>query len=148
MYNMRRIIAFLAGIAAFAGTLSADNDRAVTVDRLPEKARAFINEHFSAEKIAYVKQERDFLELKYEVMTVDGVMMDFDRSGRWTEIECRYGELAPGLIPAPIREYVSSRWPDVRYRKISHERNGYEVKLSSGLELTFDRWLNLIGIDD
>ena len=34
------------------------------------------------------------------------------------------------------------------YRKISRDRNEYEVKLASGLELTFDRYFNLMGIDD
>lgn len=146
--NMKRLIVLLAGIVSFAGVVSADNDRAVTMDRLPEKAREFIQEHFASEKIAYVKQERDFLELKYEVMTVGGVMIDFDRSGNWTELECRYDMLCVSLIPAPVKEYVSSRWPDVSYRKISRSRNEYEVKLSSGLELTFDRNFNLIEIDD
>ena len=65
--NMKRLIVLLAGIVAFAGVVSADNDRAVTMDRLPEKAREFIQEHFASEKIAYVKQERDFLELKMQV---------------------------------------------------------------------------------
>ena len=146
--NMKRLIVLLAGIVAFAGVVSADNDRAVTVDRLPEKAREFLNGHFAAEKIAYVKQERDFLELKYEVMTVGGVMIDFDRRGLWTEIECRYDMLDPDVVPAPVREYVSSRWPEASYRKISRDRNEYEVKLSTGLELTFDRNFNLMEIDD
>ena len=48
----------LATIMAFTCVAFADNDRAVSFDRLPEKARDFITANFPGEKLAYAKQER------------------------------------------------------------------------------------------
>ena len=129
----------IAGLVALSGTACADNDRAITVDRLPEQAQEFIAGHFAGEKIAYVKQERDFFEVN---------LVEFDRRGRWTEMECRYDVLDAGLVPEQIRMQVAENWPGNQFRKISRDRKEYEVKLTSGLELTFDRFFNLMDIDD
>ena len=138
----------LASILAFSFTVFADNDRAVSFDRLPEKARDFITANFPGEKLAYAKQERDFLEVHYEVVMVNGTKMEFDRRGEWTSIECRYGTISKNLIPEPIRNYVEDAYKGAEYREISRDRREYEVKITYGLELTFDRYFNLMGIDD
>ena len=138
----------LASILAFSFTVFADNDRAVSFDRLPEKARDFITANFPGEKLAYAKQERDFLEVNYEVVMVNGIKMEFDRRGEWTSIECRYGTISKNLIPEPIRNYVEDAYKGAEYREISRDRREYEVKITYGLELTFDRYFNLMGIDD
>ena len=67
----------LATIMAFTCVAFADNDRAVSFDRLPEKARDFISVNFPGEKLAYAKQERDFLEVNYEVVMVSGPSICF-----------------------------------------------------------------------
>ena len=138
----------LATIMAFTCVAFADNDRAVSFDRLPEKARDFISVNFPGEKLAYAKQERDFLEVHYEVVLVSGVKLEFDRRGEWTGMECRYSTLDKNIIPEPIRAAVEKLYPGTEYRKISRDRREYEVKLTYGLELTFDRDFNLMGIDD
>lgn len=145
---MKKIIAILAGIMAFAGVLSADNDRAVSLDRLPENAKVFIMQNFPSAKLAYAKQERDFLEVHYEVVLVSGEKTEFDRRGRWTSIECRYATLDKNLVPERIRAQVEQMYPGAEYRKISRDRREYEVKLTYGIELTFDKNFNLMGIDD
>lgn len=145
---MKRIMTVLACIMAFTFAASADNDRAVTFDRLPAKAKEFITAGFPGEKLAYAKQERDFLEVHYEVVMVNGTKMEFDRRGDWTSIECKYSTIDSRLVPEPIRNYVENTYKGAEYRKISRDRREYEVKLTYGLELTFDRNFNLMGIDD
>ena len=145
---MKRFMTVLAVIMSFAAAACADNDKAISFDRLPEKAQQFIREYFPSEKIAYVKMEREFAELSYEVMFVQGAMVEFDRRGRWTDIECRYRTLDSRILPPAIASYIASDWAGQACRKISRDRNQFEVKLVSGIELTFDRNYNLMGIDD
>ena len=145
---MKKLMTIIAGLVALSGTACSDNDRAITVVRLPEQAQEFIAGHFAGEKIAYVKQEMDFFVVKYGVMFVRGALVEFDRRGRWTEMECRYDVLDAGLVPEQIRMQVADNWPGNQFRKISRDRKEYEVKLTSGLELTFDRFFNLMDIDD
>lgn len=145
---MKKIIAILIGIMTFAGIASADNDRAVTLDRLPANARNFIMQYFPSAKLAYAKQERDLFEVSYEVVFVSGEKVEFDGRGRWTSIECRYATLDKRFIPEQIRQAVENMYQGAEYRKISRDKREYEVKLTYGMELTFDRYFNLMGIDD
>lgn len=51
-------------------------------------------------------------------------------------------------VPAQIAQYVSGHYPDASIVQIDRDKHDYEVKLSNGLELTFDLKFNLIDIDD
>ena len=58
-------------------------------------------------------------------------------------------------LPKPRRDvykrqaqYVSGHYPDASIVQIDRDKHDYEVKLSNGLELTFDLKFNLIDIDD
>lgn len=145
---MKRIATIIAGIIAFAGIASADNDRIITYDQLPAKAREFISQNFANEKVSYTKQERDFMEVTYEVVFVKGTKIEFGSKGDWKEIDCKYSTLDRNLVPVKIREYVESNYPDTEFVKIERSRRDYEVKLTNRLELTFDLNFNLIDIDD
>ncbi len=145
---MKKTIITILALAAIALGASADNDRAVSYDRLPEKAKDFISVNFPDGRLAYSKEERDFMEVHYEVVLVAGVMIVFDRNGDWTDIECRYSYLDMKFIPEPVRTKVNDLYPGVSYKKISRERGRFEVKLSNGHELVFDRKFALVRIDD
>ena len=142
------IIAVSAGMMLLAASGCADSDKAISVDRLPDAAREFISSGFPEESIAYVKMERDFPVLSYEVMFTGGIMAEFDRRGRWIELGCPYDSVPADLVPRPIMDKMARDWPGRRCRKIKRDRSGYEVKLDSGIELEFDRNFNLMGIDD
>ncbi len=146
--TMKKFITLLVALLAAAAAVYADNDRAVSFDRLPDRAQAFLSENFPSSKLAYAKQERDFLEVHYEVVMVSGEKIEFDRRGEWTSIECRYARLDRNLVPEPIRAKVEEMYQGAEYREISRDRREYEVKISYGVELTFDRHFNLMGIDD
>lgn len=61
---------------------------------------------------------------------------------------CRYSSVPAAVIPAQIAQYVSGHYPDASIVQIDRDKHDYEVKLSNGLELTFDLKFNLIDIDD
>lgn len=145
---MKRFLLTMVLAVMAASSIYADNDRAISFDRLPSAAKEFIMDSFPGSRVAYVKKETDFPEVKYEVMFVDGVTVEFDRRGRWTDIECRYGNLDPALVPEEVKTSAFSLRPGEMFRRISRDRKGYGLKLRSGLELKYDRWMNLVGMDD
>ena len=146
---MKRILFLLATVFSFGVfNASADNDKIIAKEALPAAAQAFINTHFAGLKISYAKLERDFLEQSYEVVFTDGIKLEFDRKGAWTDVDCRYGEVPAVVVPQAIRDYVKSNFPDAKILKIERGVRDYEVKLSNRLELTFDKRLNIIDIDD
>ena len=69
---MKRIFAIIAGALAFTGIMNADNDRVITFDQLPEKAKTFITTNFADQKVSYAKEETDIFEVTYEVVFSHG----------------------------------------------------------------------------
>lgn len=145
---MKKIIFVLASIMMTAGIASADNDRIIAFDQLPAKAREFVKQYFPSEKVSYVKEESDFMELSYEVVFAQGTKVEFSGQGEWKEVDCRYSTLNEKLVPAQIRDYVSKNFPNTKFVKIEKGYRGYEVKLTNRLELTFDAEYHLVDIDD
>lgn len=145
---MKKIIFVLASIMMTAGIASADNDRIIAFDQLPAKAREFVKQYFPSEKVSYVKEESDFMELSYEVVFAQGTKVEFSGQGEWKEVDCRYSTLNEDLVPEQIRSYVRQNFPDTKLVKIEKGYRDYEVKLTNRLELTFDLNFNLVDIDD
>ena len=137
-------ILMVLGIA----TACADNDKPITVDQLPEKAQQFLRQHFPNEKVSLAKSERDFLELTYEVIFTNGMKVEFTKDGQWKDVDCRYASVPKAIVPAQIAQKVQELYPETTIRQIDRDSRDYEVKLSNGLELTFDLKFNLIDIDD
>ena len=52
------------------------------------------------------------------------------------------------LVPAEISSYVSQNYPGQRILQIDRTRTRYEVDLSNGLELKFNKRFKLVGIDN
>lgn len=129
-------------------TAKADNDRPINVNQLPQKAQQFIKQHFPKEKVAYAKQERDFMEITYEVVFTNSSKVEFTKDGEWKEVDCKYSTVPVAIIPAQIKNYISQNYPDTSAVKIERDKREYEVKLTNRLELTFDTNFNLIDIDD
>ena len=145
---MKKILFVFAAMMMFAGIASADNDRIVPYENLPAKAQEFVKKYFPSEKVSYVKEEADFMELSYEVVFAQGTKVEFTGQGEWKEVDCRYSTLNEELVPEQIKAYVKQNFPDTKFVKIEKGYRDYEVKLTNRLELTFDMNFNLVDIDD
>lgn len=146
---MKRILFVLATVFSFGVfNASADNDKIIAKENLPADAQTFINTYFAGLKISYAKLERDFFEHSYEVVFTDGIKLEFDRKGAWTDVDCRYSEVPSAIVPQAIKGYVKNNYPDAKILKIERSSRDYDVKLSNRLELTFDKKFNIIDIDD
>ena len=146
---MKKII--FAALALFTigiATASADKNRIIAKENLPQKSQQFINSHFSSIKVSYVKEEYDFFEKSFEVVFADGSKVEFARNGEWKEVDCRYTAVPAPIIPQAIVKYIKNNYPDVKVLQIEKKRSDYEVKISNRLELTFDSKYNIIDIDD
>lgn len=138
----------VALLFVFALTGRADNDRPITVDQLPQKAQQFINQYFPKAKVAYAKEEREFLDTRYEVVFANSVKIEFLKDGEWKEVDCKYSAVPAAIVPSAIAKYVEGNYENVQIVKIDRSKREYEMDLSNKLELTFDSKFNLIDIDD
>ena len=65
-------------------------------NQLPEAAQQFINTYFPDQKVSFAKEERDFMEVSYEVMFTNSIKIEFAGNGEWKEVKCKYSTLPEG----------------------------------------------------
>lgn len=142
---------FLTAALLFAGitVTLAGNDRPITVDKLPAAAQNFLKSYFSDLTVAYAVEDLQFAGSEYEVTYTDRTEVEFDTKGEWTSVDRKYTAVPAAIVPKQITDYVAkSNFPNQEIRKI--ERNAYtwEIELTNGLEIKFDRNFRVIDIDD
>lgn len=144
---MKKLVFLLVCVFTVSTVAKADNEKPIQVGQLPTKAQTFITTYFKGKKVALAKQDSDLFSKSYDVIFTNGEKVEFDKSGDWTEVKC-LPAVPSQLIPAAIRTYVKTNYPDASITQIERKRNEYEVKLSNRWELTFDSQMNVIDIDD
>lgn len=140
------IVALIATITVSVSAI-ADNDKPINVTQLPAVAQQVIKSHFGGKKVALAKQESGIIDKKYDVVFTDGSKIEFDRKGQWTEIDCRKSAVPTKLVPAAITKQVKANYAGQTIVRIEKDRNEYEVKLSNGIEITFNGKFQVIDID-
>ena len=94
------------------------------------------------------KVETDFLDKNYDVVFTNGNKVEFDKKGNWTNVDCEHTQVPVAILPEAIRQYVAKNYPDAKVLKIEvTDRKGYDVELSNGFELEFDKRMNVIDVD-
>lgn len=146
--TIKRLVLSLVCILTVSATALADNDRPVNVNQLPQTAQQVIKKQFAGSKIALAKQETDMFGKSFDVIFTNGNKIEFDRNGNWTDIDCKHSAVPSALIPSQIRNYVNKSYNGQKVIQIERDRKTYEVKLSGGIELTFNKQFRLIDIDN
>ena len=141
---------FLLFVCLFSLSLAswAGHDKPIQVSELPKKAQEFLQSHFSGQSVALAKVDKDLMHHSYEVMFDNGDEVEFDKKGKWISIDCKQSQVPAALVPKRIQEYVDKHYPKAKIRKIevTHHK-GYEVELSNGFELKFDKKMDIKDID-
>ena len=107
---------------------------------LPQAARDVIHNNFKA-RISVVKIDKDFGRIsEYEVVLTDGSEIQFDSKGNWKDIEASRGNAVPkAFVPSAIQSYVDRKQKGTKIVGIERKRSGYEIELSNGIDMKFDK---------
>lgn len=137
--------------AALALSLSACSQEKVShlADNLPVKARELISSNFT-NAISLVEEDKEFGKTQeYEVTLTDGSEIKFTSSGDWKSIDTPNNRPVPsGLVPTAIAKYVATKHAGAYIVGIEKEKKGYDVELSNGVEITFDKNGNFLKYDN
>ncbi len=126
---------------------NADNDKPISVNALPAKAQTLLNNHFNGQKVMLATIESGVVSRNYDVVLQNGTKLEFDKKGNLTEINCKQGIVPALLIPQTIKNYLKDNYAGQSVKKIEMNKNEYEVELTNGLDLTFNKHFQLIDID-
>ena len=126
---------------------NAGNDKPISVNALPAKAQTLLNNHFNGQKVMLATIESGVVSRSYDVVLQNGTKLEFDKKGNFTEIDCKQGIVPALLIPQAIKNYLKDNYAGQSVKKIEMNKNEYEVELTNGLDLTFNKHFQLIDID-
>ena len=126
---------------------NAGNDKPISVNALPAKAQTLLNNHFNGQKVMLATIESGVVSRSYDVVLQNGTKLEFDKKGNLTEINCKQGIVPVELIPQAITNYLKDNYAGQSVKKIEMNKNEYEVELTNGLDLTFNKHFQLIDID-
>lgn len=126
---------------------NAGNDKPINVKELPAKAQTLLTKHFKGQKVMLATIESGVVSRSYDVVLRNGTKLEFDKKGNLTEIDCKQGIVPSQLIPQPIKTYLKENYRGETVRKIEWNKKEYEVELTNGIDLTFNKHFQLIDID-
>ena len=116
---------------------------------LPEQAKNILKTHFPKIHINHIKVDKHtFGGDDYDVVLNDGTELDFDNKGNLKEIDCGASAVPATLILKPIRDYVANNFSGQKIVTLDINSNYYDIELSNGVDLVFDRAGNFKKIDD
>ena len=142
----RNISLALVALFTVSTTAMADDDRPIDFSQLPKTAQATVKKHFASSEILYSTQDGIVIKT-YDVMFANGDKIEFDSKGNWKDVEKMSG-VPTAFVPVQIQNFVKKSYPGTKITKIDRDARDYEIELSNGLDLKFNKSGRLIEIDD
>lgn len=145
---MKKIAFLFVSLFVMNLVVWAGNDKPIQVTELPKAAQQFIKNHFANQQVAMAKMETEFMDKSYDVIFTNGDKVEFDKKGKWTNVDCKNSQVPQAVIPTAIQQYVGKNYPNAKVLKIEvTDRKGYDVDLNNGFEFEFDKRFNVIEMD-
>ena len=144
---MRILMIAICCMMSFNIVANAGNDKPINVNELPAKAQTLLIKHFNGQKVMLATIESGVVSRSYDVVLRNGTKLEFDKKGNLTEIDCKQSIVPSQLIPQPIKNYLKENYRGEAVRKIEWNKKEYEVELTNGIDLTFNKHFQLIDID-
>lgn len=146
---MKYIKLFLTSILILAlSSACTGQDRIIKASDLPTKAQTMLNDIFKGRQATLVQRDKDGLKTFYDVVLDDGTKIEYDDKGEWCEINSKPNSVPTSLIPSQIIEYVKQNFANANIVQIERDRRGYEIDLSTGIDISFDKDMKVRKLDD
>lgn len=133
MKNYLYLIVLFTTIALGIGPGRGENkttDRKISMSELPQPARQLLRTYFPGARVLQCVHSRTWDE--YGVKVSGGYDLEFDRKGRWEEIDSHDNPLDSSLVkllPAPVAEYLEQHYPGAKVESMEQRKNVYKITL-------------------
>lgn len=132
---------------AIAGMALADGTP-IKSEKLPDGVKNFLKTQFPQTNVIFAEKDGGLLErTTYEIQLDDGTKVETYKDGTWEQVENKTKGVPAGLIPKPMADYASSKFPEAIIIKLDKESYGYDMELNNGIELKFNPKGALLGTD-
>ena len=135
---MKRIYALGISLLMSGGLFTQD------INDLPEAASDFVNQNFANVEVDKIDTNDSWYNMSdsetYEVELSNGIELDFNKRGEITEIENDEAEnVRRTAFDRSVWDYVERNYADAVIINYEVEKDGYDLELDDGTELSFDK---------
>ena len=127
---------------------ACSQNQAISFDKLPKIAQAFIVQYFNKADISLVKIDKEASGTEYEVFFSNGTELEFDKNGEFKKVDCKRQAVPESLVPAQVTHYVQANHPNSFITEWEKKRNGWKAELDNEIDLFFDKDYHFSGMDD
>lgn len=133
MKNYLYLIVLFTTIAWGIGPGRGENkttDRKISMSELPQPARQLLRTYFPGARVLQCVHSHTWDE--YGVKVSGGYDLEFDRKGRWEEIDSHDTPLDSNLVkllPAPVVDYLEQHYPGAKVESMEQRKNVYKITL-------------------
>ncbi len=145
--TIKQTLIAIVCLFAFQTVAFADNDKPITFDQLPELSQTIVKKNFADLKISHITKDTEVMDRAYDVLFTNGTEIEFDRKGNWTEVECRKGAVPAQFVPKKISKWVANKYPGQSIRKIEKDNREWDIELSDGTDITFNKRFKVTEVD-
>ena len=146
--NILNLLAVASLIFSTSACNSDDSDSReviVEVAELPEQSRNFLETNFNGFQVNRATKDVSSFDEYYEIFLNNGITIDFNRIGEWTEVDGNGLSIPTSFIDEEIVSYINTNYPTFPIESIDKKPYGYEVDLINNTELRFNTSGKLIG---
>lgn len=124
------------------------DDTPINSSELPTAAKTFVSQYYDGATILLAEKDYEAGGVEYDVTLSNGHKITFNSTGEWIDVDAPAGQTVPAaIVPTAIAEYVTSNYPQAGVNEISKETYGYDIELTTGIDLMFNAQGGFIGID-
>lgn len=146
---MKKIFLLLSVMILSVASLSARDKVYRDASVLPAPAKELLSKYFGKTKVSHINvDKKTFGGADYDVILTNGFEIEFNSDGTLTEIDCGSVAIPDALILKPIRDHVNKNFKGRKIVQMEVNRNSYDIELSDGTDLKFDRSGVFQRIDD
>ena len=108
----------------------------------------FVEQYFPKATIQMVMPDDDDI----DVVLSDYTKIEFRLNHEWKKVDCEHGTVYTSvpteLVPEQITAYVNSNFQGAIIKKLEKKFVGWEIELSNGLEVKFNKNFRVTEVDD
>ncbi len=145
---MKKLLLLFAALVLSVGAVAARDRVTTDVKALPQAAQTALAKYFPKTQVNHIKIDKDVFDTDYDVVLENGTEIDFDKDGNIKEVDCGSSAVPDALVLKPIRDYVAKNFKGQKIVGLEVNRKDYEIQLSNGVDLKFDRSGKFLRIDD
>lgn len=138
---MKKIILAIFAICIFGAVATAGNVP-IRYDKLPQQSKTFVKKYWIEANLNLIYKT----DAGYEVRMDNGVVVKFDRNGKWNNMT-GFDALPTGMLPSGIMAYMDRYYPDEIVLGVKRHSRGYDITVTKGLIMKFNLQGKFIRLD-